>query len=105
MMYTSFLTSSEDDFRRGQQQHFYPRTLSGQQPVSDEESQWESTEGFSRRRVEVGTPSYLLSIQEEEDTSFYDSHAGESESFVGGQQGRRRKPNVHPKGILRVSNM
>jgi len=53
----------------------------------------------------VGTPSYLLSIQEEEDTSFYDSHAGESESFVGGQQGRRRKPNVHPKGILRVSNM
>ena len=150
MMYTSFLTSSEDDRRqvRGhhqqqqsfypqqqqsfypqqqqsfypqQQQSFYPQQQQQQQSFftgTDEElSHWDS-EGMpmTHRKMDAGTPSYLLSIQEEEDQSLslYDSQhrAGTAggtyyeSSFVGdGRRGRRRKPNLQPKGAFRVSSM
>lgn len=129
MMYTSFLTSSEDDLRqvRGrhhqqQQQSFYPQQQQQQSfypgsNVSDEESQWD-LEGMpmTRRKMDGGTPSYLLSIQEEEDASLslYDSQQRggttggayyESSFFGDGRRGRRRKPNPQPKGAFRVSSM
>ena len=87
-MYTSFLTSSEDDHRRRGQ---YPV----QSFMSDEESQWES-EGVTRRRVDAGTPSYLLSMQEEEDMSFYESRAG--------GRSQKRRPTL-PEGGFYVSKV
>lgn len=122
MMYTSFLTSSEDDRRqvRGRYHHHQQQqqSLYTTSNVSDEESQWD-LEGvpMTRRRMDAGTPSYLLSIQEEEDRSIYDSqrHAGAAaggsssyyeSSFIGdGRRGRRRKPNIQSKGAFRVSSI
>lgn len=123
MMYTSFLTSSEDDRRqvRGRHHHQQQQSFFPGSNVSDEESQWD-LEGMpmTRRKMDAGTPSYLLSIQEEEDLSLslYDSQqhtvgAGTAggasyyeSSFVGdGRRGRRRKPNLQPKGAFRVSSM
>jgi len=103
-----------------QQQFFYPQQQQQQQSFftgTDEESHWDS-EGMpmTRRQRDAGTPSYLLSIQEEEDQSLslYDSQqregtAGgtyyESSFFGDGRRGRRRKPNLQPKGAFRVSSM